>query len=126
MARRKISNAATATLERWLDGFQQGRLHFGELPLAIEAWLHAGYALGRESRQAEIDRLAHECDVLRMYAYTPKERQREYQKRLDRYFLEQDAAFFAAPAQLHTDDDGAKTPERGKPRDSRGRVLEQP
>lgn len=83
MTRRTISNAATATLERWLDDLQGGVLHIGELPLAVEAWLHAGYALGRESRDAEVADL--ERAVNRWYCYantTDKERREQLDARL--------------------------------------------
>ncbi len=83
MTRRTISNAATATLEQWLNDLQGGVLHIGELPLAVEAWLHAGYALGRESRDAEVAEL--EQAVNRWYSYantTDKERREQLDARL--------------------------------------------
>lgn len=85
MARRTISDAATATLEQWLDDLQGGVLHIGELPLAVEAWLHAGYALGRESRDAEVADL--ERAVNRWYCdanTTDKERREQLDARLAR------------------------------------------
>lgn len=84
MARRRISDTATATLESWLDQLLQGQLSIGELPLAVEAWLHVGHALGRESRQHEIDQLEREVQRLHYLAFmTPGERREQLLARLD-------------------------------------------
>lgn len=72
MTRRTISSAATATLEQWLDQLQEGALHIGELPLAVEAWLHAGYAMGRESRDAEVAELEHQANRWYYLATVPE------------------------------------------------------
>lgn len=84
MARRRISDTATATLDAWLDQFMRGVLHYGELPSAVEAYLHVGYAHGRESRQPEIDALEREVNRLHFLAFhTPSERRERLLARLD-------------------------------------------
>lgn len=93
MARLRISNTATATLESWLDQLLQGQLSIGELPLAVEAWLHVGHALGRESRQHEIDQLEREVQRLHYLAFmTPGERREQLLARLDQGLATADEA----------------------------------
>lgn len=77
MTRRTITDAATATLEHWLDQLQQGQLSIGELPLAVEAWLHAGYAFGRESRDAEVAELERTVNRLHNLAFNTDKQQRD-------------------------------------------------
>lgn len=76
MARRRISEAATATLEAWLDELLQGQLSIGELPLAVEAWLHVGYSLGRDSRQQEVADLERAVNRLHNLAFTTEPQRR--------------------------------------------------
>lgn len=93
MARRRISDTATATLDHWLDQFMRGVLHYGELPSAVEAYLHVGHALGRESRQHEIDQLEREVNRLHVLAfYSPSERREQLLARLDQGLATADEA----------------------------------
>lgn len=83
MTRRTITAKATATLEGWLEQFMGGDLHFGDLPLAVEAYLHVGYSLGRASRQLEIEQLERAANRLHNLAFeTDKDRRARLEARL--------------------------------------------
>lgn len=112
MPRRRISDTATATLDHWLDQFMRGVLHYGELPSAVEAYLHVGYAHGRQSRQPEIDALEREVNRLHFLAFhTPGERRERLLARIDEGLATADEATWdrlehdlqqMAGQQLHT------------------------
>lgn len=106
MARAWTFDEFVQSLEQRLDALQRGQVLIQDLPSAVSAWYFAGEAAGRASRQSEIDQLVRayeqKLDMAYMWAFTPKERREEYQRRLDKHFKDQDAAFFAAPAQLNS------------------------
>ncbi|MBL5973692.1 MAG: hypothetical protein D3X82_08000 [Candidatus Leucobacter sulfamidivorax] len=117
MARRQVSAGAERTLDAWLAGLMEGKIHIQDLPLCVAAWFHAGEAYGRAARQLEIDHANHQADLFYMQAMTPKERQQEYQRRLENHFQRENDLFFADPVDTGTPPDleGAAdghTPER--------------
>lgn len=82
MARLTITSKATATLDLWLEELMKGALHLGELPLCIEALIHYGYALGRESRQLEVEQLERAVNRLHNLAFESDKERRDRLERL--------------------------------------------
>ena len=97
MARWTLSDQAERTLDAWLDGLQRGQIRLQDLPPSVAAFIHAGEAYGRASRQPEIDALNHQLDLLYLAAFNPKDRAEVLQRRLDKHFAAQAALFFAEP-----------------------------
>lgn len=93
MPRRTVSDAAERTLNTWLDEVMKGQLPIAELPLCVSAWLHAGEAYGRATRQHEIDALEREVQRLHYLAFTtPSERREQLLARLDQGLATADEA----------------------------------
>lgn len=93
MARKTVSDAAERALNTWLDEVMKGQLPIAELPLCVSAWLHAGEAYGRASRQHEIDELEREVNRLHYLAFTtPNERRERLLSRLDQGLTTADEA----------------------------------
>lgn len=91
MTRLTVSDAATRTLDCWLDQTQRGQLPLRRLPLCVAGWWHAGAADERAVMAEEINRLRaenarlnRENDILWARAHlTPGERRERILKRLD-------------------------------------------
>ena len=96
MARWTLSDQAERTLDAWLDGLQRGQIRLQDLPPSVAAFIHAGEAYGRASRQPEIDRLNHLLDAYWARAFlTNDERRERILQRLDRGLQEADEATWA-------------------------------
>ncbi|SDQ52938.1 hypothetical protein [Leucobacter chromiiresistens] len=118
--RRSLDEVTENTLEQWAVALTAGEIKLWELPPSVSQLYLFGHIDGAKSRQAEIDQLTrsyeHKLDTAYMLTFTPKEQREEYQRRLDKYFHERDAAFFAEPAQLtdlHSLRGGQEPPEAG-------------
>ncbi|MGK0715021.1 hypothetical protein ACR5KS_02990 [Leucobacter sp. W1153] len=94
MTRITVSEIAERHLAQWLEALTDGSLQLWELPPCVAAFYFAGYADGLSTRQTEITYLEHQCDLLYMQAFTPKERQAEYARRLQKHFELEEARFF--------------------------------
>lgn len=108
MSQLVISDIAARHLEAWLDQTMRGELVLWQLPPAVAAFYHAGWAERNAAALAEAREYEHQLDLLYLAAYSPKERREEYQRRLDHHFLLEDAAFFAADVE-HQDELGNNT-----------------
>lgn len=119
MPRLQVDESTETDLETWAAALKAGEIRLWELPPSVSQFFEIGWAEGSESRQPEIDQLTrvyeHRLDTAHMLAYTPKERHEEYQRRLDKYFHDRDATFFAEPGQLplHSLRGGQESPEQG-------------
>jgi len=70
-------------LDQRLDELMRGEVLLQDLPLALQAWFHAGEIYGREARQPEIDRLERDANLWYYRANTsPQERQAHIEQRL--------------------------------------------
>lgn len=94
MARLTVSEVAEKYLTGWLEAVIAGEIPLWRLPPSVAAFYFAGYADGLSTRQTEINYLEHQCDLLYMQAFTPKERQAEYARRLQKHFELEEARFF--------------------------------
>ena len=96
MARWTLSDQAERTLDAWLDGLQRGQIRLQDLPPSVAAFIHAGEAYGRASRQPEIDLLNHLLDAYWARAFlTNDERRERILQRLERGLQEADEAAWA-------------------------------
>lgn len=99
MSRLTISDTAERYIESWADRVERGELSIADLPRSLQRLIYIGFADGIAVAKRQAAEYEHRLDQAYLQAYSPKDRREELQRRLDRYFAQQDALFFA---ELHS------------------------
>lgn len=90
-------------LNALFEGLMTGELHQSELPLAVEQFYTLGIVQGMAFAQQQAREYEHKLNLLWMQAFTPKERQAEYRRRLDEHFRLEEQRFFAVEEESNHD-----------------------
>ncbi|MBC9943789.1 hypothetical protein ICL81_04515 [Leucobacter sp. cx-328] len=97
MTRLTISDTAERYIESWADQVERGELSIASLPRSLQRLIFIGFADGLAIAKQQAAEFEHQLDQAYLQSYSPKDRQEELQRRLDRHFAQQDALFFAEP-----------------------------